>query len=85
MPRVIFRMDKKKERKFGPYEAGFVIGTVFILLGVFVLPYAIRFAGIAVALYLVFMLFGWTFDIMYVVGIFVLAFAIRLIVKFINS
>lgn len=78
-------MDKKKERESGLYNVGFAIGAVFILLGVFVLPYAIRFAGIAFALYLAFMLFGWTFDIMYVVGIFVLAFAIRLIVKFIND
>ena len=78
-------MDKKKERKFGPYEAGFVIGAVFILLGVFVLQYALWFAGIAITLYLACMLFGWTFDIMYVAGIFVLAFAIRLIVKFIND
>ena len=78
-------MDKKKERKFGPYEAGFVIGAVLTLLAVFVLPYVIWFAGIAITLYLAFMLFGWTFDIMYAVGIFVLAFAIRLIVKFIND
>ena len=78
-------MDKKKERKFGPYGAGFVIGAVFILLGVFVLQYALWFAGIAITLYLACMLFGWTFDIMYVAGIFVLAFAIRLIVKFIND
>lgn len=78
-------MDKKKERESGLYNVGFVIGAVLTLLAVFVLPYAIRFAGIAITLYLAFMLFGWTFDIMYVVGIFVLAFAIRLIVKFINN
>ena len=78
-------MDKKKERKFGLYELGFIIGAVFYLFAVFVLPYAIWFASIAVTLYLAFMLFGWTFNIMYAAGIFVLAFAIRLIVKFIND
>lgn len=78
-------MDKKKERKFGLYDVGFVISVVFILFAVFVLPYAIWFAGIAITLYLAFMLFGWTFNLMYAAGIFVLVFAIRLIVKFIND
>lgn len=51
-------MDKKKERESGLYNVGFVIGAVLTLLAVFVLPYAIRFAGIAITLYLAFMLFG---------------------------
>lgn len=81
-------LEEKEDKESFIYKVGVMGGTILVIVALLfsiMFPFILQFIVIASLMYIVFLLLGWEFNVLYAAGVLVLAYLIRYIHKIITE